>query len=131
MRISDWSSDVCSSDLEEIEKFGLRRYQPEGEIFLYRPCSSAIASTGYLCRTTIMEFLVMNDELRRALMRHAGMSEIAQIARQSGMRTMYEDGIVKAPAGEQTVEDHIVLTEAAGCRPYAPRHPQHAARRPT
>src|SRR3546814_4129215 len=26
---------------EEIEKFGLRRYQPEGEIFLYRPSSSA------------------------------------------------------------------------------------------
>src|SRR3546814_12152626 len=49
---------------EEIEKFGLRRYQPEGEIFLYRPCSSAIASTGYLGRTTTLEFLVMNDELR-------------------------------------------------------------------
>src|SRR3546814_20548574 len=100
MRISDWSSDVCSSDLEEIEKFGLRRYQPEGEIFLYRPCSSAIASTGYLGRPTIMEFLVMNDELRRAVMRHAGMGELEQIARQSGMRTLYEDGIVKALAGE-------------------------------
>ena len=35
-------------------------------IYLYRPKPSALAPTGYLGRTTIMEFLVMNDELRRA-----------------------------------------------------------------
>ncbi|HBS61491.1 MAG TPA: type II secretion system protein GspE, partial [Stenotrophomonas sp.] len=81
---------------EEIEKFGLRRLQPQGEIFLYRAQPSAAAPTGYLGRTTIMEFLVMNDELRRAVMRRAGMGEIEQIARAAGMRTMYEDGLSKA-----------------------------------
>jgi general secretion pathway protein E len=98
---------------EEIEKFSLRRYQPEGEIFLYRPRGSALAPTGYLGRTTIMEFLVMNDDLRRAVMRHAGMGEIEQIARQGGMRTMYEDGIVKALAGETTIEEVLRVTEDA------------------
>jgi len=98
---------------EEIEKFNLRRYQPEGEIHLYRPRGSALAPTGYLGRTTIMEFLVMNDELRRAVMRHAGMGEIEQIARQHGMRTMYEDGIVKALAGETTIEEVLRVTEDA------------------
>jgi len=96
---------------EEIERFGLRRHQPEGEIFLYRPRGSAIAPTGYLGRTTILEFLVMNDELRRAVMRHAGMGELEQIARQSGMRTMYEDGILKALAGETTIEEVLRVTE--------------------
>lgn len=96
---------------EEIEKFGLRRYQPEGEIFLYRPRASAAAPTGYLGRTTIMEFLVMNDEIRRAVMRHAGMGEIEQLARESGMRTMYEDGIAKALAGETTIEEVLRVTE--------------------
>ena len=98
---------------EEIEKFGLRRFQPQGEIFLYRPRGSAIAPTGYLGRTTIMEFLVMNDELRRAVMRHAGMGELEQIARQSGMRTMYEDGIAKALAGVTTIEEVLRVTEEA------------------
>ncbi|GAB3379002.1 type II secretion system ATPase GspE [Lysobacter fragariae] len=98
---------------EEIEKFGLRKYQPQGEIFLYRPRGSALAPTGYLGRTTIMEFLVMNDELRRAVMRHAGMGEIEQIARQAGMRTMYEDGIAKALAGETTIEEVLRVTEDA------------------
>lgn len=98
---------------EEIEKFSLRRYQPQGEIFLYRPRGSAIAPTGYLGRTTIMEFLVMNDELRRAVMRHAGMGEIEQLARQSGMRTMYEDGIAKALMGVTTIEEVLRVTEDA------------------
>src|SRR5690606_171348 len=98
---------------EEIEKFGLRRYQPEGEIFLYRPRGSALASTGYLGRTTIMEFLVMNDELRRAVMRHAGMGELEQLARKHGMRTMYEDGIAKALAGVTTIEEVLRVTEDA------------------
>jgi general secretion pathway protein E len=98
---------------EEIEKFGLRRLQPEGEIFLYRPRGSELAPTGYLGRTTILEFLVMNDELRRAVMRHAGMGELEQLARQHGMRTMYEDGIAKALAGVTTIEEVLRVTEDA------------------
>src|SRR5690606_34636288 len=90
---------------EEIEKFGLRRYQPHGDIFLYRPRPSALSPTGYLGRTTILEFLVMDDELRRAVMRHAGMGEIKWLARAAGMRTMYEDGIDKARAGETSIDE--------------------------
>ena len=98
---------------EEIEKFNLRRYQPEGEIFLYHPRASAIAPTGYLGRTTIMEFLVMNDDIRRGVMRHAGMGELEQLAREAGMRTMYEDGIIKALAGMTTIEEVLRVTEDA------------------
>jgi len=98
---------------EEIEKFGLRRYQHEGDIYLYRPRGSALAPTGYHGRTTIMEFLVMDDELRRAVMRHAGMGELEQLAKQAGMRTMYEDGIVKAMAGLTTIEEVLRVTEDA------------------
>ena len=98
---------------EEIERFGLRRFQPEGEIALYRPKPSALAPTGYLGRTTIVEFLVMDDELRRAVMRHAGMGEIERLARDAGMRTMYEDGILKALRGETTIEEVLRVTEDA------------------
>ncbi|WP_369349182.1 type II secretion system ATPase GspE [Stenotrophomonas sp. JAG2] len=96
---------------EEVEKFGLRRLQPEGEIFLYRAQPSAIAPTGYLGRTTIVEFLVMNDALRSAVMRRAGMGEIEQIARAAGMRTMYEDGLSKALQGHTTLEEVLRVTE--------------------
>ncbi|WP_255323098.1 type II secretion system ATPase GspE [Lysobacter sp. K5869] len=112
-RLEPTHAEKYPASPEEIEKFSLRRYQPEGEICLYRPRGSAIAPSGYHGRTTIMEFLVMNDELRRAVMRHAGMGEIEQIARQAGMRTMYEDGIVKALAGLTTIEEVLRVTEDA------------------
>jgi len=95
---------------EEIARFDLRRFQPEGRIELYRAQPSELAPTGYLGRTTIMELLVMNDALRRAVMRHAGLGEIEQIAREAGMRTMYEDGIAKALAGVTTLEEVLRVT---------------------
>lgn len=112
-RLEPTHAEPYRASPEEIEKFGLRRFQPEGEIVLYRPRPSAAAPTGYLGRTTIIEFLVMNDELRRAVMRHAGMGEIEEIARASGMQTMYEDGIAKALAGQTTIEEVLRVTEEA------------------
>ncbi|MGY1521244.1 type II secretion system ATPase GspE [Luteimonas sp. A482] len=112
-RLEPTHAEKYAASPEEIDKFGLRRFQPEGEVFLYRPRGSAIAPTGYLGRTTIVEFMVMNDELRRAVMRHAGMGELEQIARQHGMRTMYEDGLAKALAGVTTLEEVLRVTEEA------------------
>ncbi|UYK84269.1 type II secretion system ATPase GspE [Xanthomonas sacchari] len=110
-RLEPTHAERYAASPEEIEKFELRRLQPEGEIFLYRPRPSAIAPTGYVGRTTIMEFLVMNDVLRRAVMRHAGMGEIEQLAREAGMRTMYEDGLAKALSGQTTIEEVLRVTE--------------------
>ena len=112
-RLEPTHAERYEASPEEIEKFGLRRWQPEGTIHLYRPRGSALAPTGYLGRTTIMEFLVMNDEIRRAVMRHAGMGELEQLAKEAGMRTMYEDGIAKALAGLTTIEEVLRVTEDA------------------
>ena len=98
---------------EVIEEFGLRRFQPTGPIHLYRPKPSLLSPTGYLGRTTIMEFLVMNDGLRRLVMQRAGMGEIEESARQFGMRTMYEDGLLKAMQGQTTIEEVLRVTQEA------------------
>jgi len=112
-RLESTHAERYPASPEEIERFDLRRHQPHGEIFLYRPKPSALSPTGYLGRTTIMEFLVMDDSLRRAVMRHAGMGELEQLARQAGMRTMYEDGVAKALAGQTTLEEVLRVTEEA------------------
>ena len=96
---------------EVVEQFGLRRFQPSGTIYLYRPKPSALAPTGYLGRSTIMEFLVMSDDLRRRIMQHAGMGELETAARAGGMRTMFEDGLVKAMQGITTIEEVLRVTE--------------------
>ena len=53
------------------------------------------------------------DGLRRAVMRHAGMGELEKLAREAGMRTMYEDGIGKALQGLTTIEEVLRVTEDA------------------
>lgn len=90
---------------EVVEEFNLRRFQPEGAVKLYKPVGSALTPTGYLGRTTIMEFLVMADPLRRLVMQHADMGKIELAARELGMRTMFEDGLVKAMHGVTTIEE--------------------------
>jgi len=96
---------------EVVEEFGLRRYQPEGKIQLYKPMASPISATGYHGRTTIMEFLVMSDPLRRLVMQHADMGKIEDLAREEGMRTMYEDGLVKSLSGVTTIEEVMRVTQ--------------------
>ncbi len=112
-RLEPTHAEAYPASPEEIEKFDLRRFQPDGEILLYRPRPSALSPTGYLGRTTITELLVMDDALRRAVMRHAGMDELERIAREAGMATMYECGIAKALRGETTIEEVLRVTEDA------------------
>ena len=96
---------------EVIEQFKLRRYTDADPIRLFKPGPSSLTPTGYLGRTTIMEFLVMNDAIRRLVMKHAGEGEIEAAAREAGMRTMYEDGLVKSLAGLTTIEEVLRVTQ--------------------
>jgi len=112
-RLEPTHAQIHAAMPEVVEEFGLRRYSSADPIRLFKPMPSALTPTGYLGRSTIMEFLVMDDELRRAVMRHAGMGELEQLARKAGMHTMYEDGIGKALAGVTTIEEVLRVTEDA------------------
>jgi general secretion pathway protein E len=96
---------------EVVEEYGLRRFTDADPVMLYKPGASPLTSTGYLGRTTIMEFLMMSDPIRRLVMQHAGMGEIEEAARAEGMRTMYEDGLVKALDGVTTLEEVLRVTQ--------------------
>jgi general secretion pathway protein E len=58
-----------------------------------------------------MEFLPMNETLRRLVMQHADERYIEQQARAQGMRSMYEDGLAKAVAGVTTLEEVLRVTQ--------------------
>ncbi|KRG76018.1 general secretion pathway protein GspE [Stenotrophomonas ginsengisoli] len=110
-RLDPASAQRYPATAEQIARFDLRRLQPQGEIFLWKAQPSAGNATGYSGRTTIVEFLVMNDALRAAIMRRAGMGELEQVARDAGMRTMFEDGLLKALRGQTTIEEVLRVTE--------------------
>jgi general secretion pathway protein E len=95
---------------EVVKEFNLESFTEERPVKLYKPGSSIANPTGYFGRTTIMEFLVMSDSIRRQIMQHAGMGDIEQQARTEGMRTMYEDGLVKSLQGHTTIEEVLRVT---------------------
>jgi general secretion pathway protein E len=96
---------------EVVEQFRLRRFTQDDPIRLFKPGPSTVTPTGYHGRTTIMEFLVMSDPIRRLVMQHATAGEIENLARSEGMRTMYEDGLVKSLLGTTTIEEVLRVTQ--------------------
>jgi general secretion pathway protein E len=97
---------------EVVKEYNLDSFTDERPIKLYKPGSSLANPTGYFGRTTIMEFLVMSDAIRRQIMQHAGMGDLEQQARTEGMRTMFEDGLVKSLQGQTTIEEVLRVTSA-------------------
>ncbi len=99
--------------LPEIEQeLGLRQYQPEGELRLWhaRGCQ-ACGHTGYKGRSAIHEFLVMDDDVRRLVLKREDAGVLQAQARRAGMRTMYEDGLSKALRGVTTLEEVLRVAE--------------------
>jgi len=83
--------------------------QPDlANITLYRPGTSEQNPFGYQGRVVIMEQLIVNEGIQ-ALIRtdaqHLDAGLILQTAKQQGMVTMVQDGILKALRGETTIEE--------------------------
>jgi general secretion pathway protein E len=98
---------------EMIDELGLKRFTDADPIQLYHPGSSEACPTGYRGRTGIHEILILNEEIRRMVMKHATSSEIEEQSRRNGMRTMYEDGLIKALQGVTSAEEILRVTQEA------------------
>ena len=65
----------------------------------------ACANTGYSGRIAVFEVVAINDEMRDAILEHAHMSTLLEVARRQGFQTLIEDGLLKAREGTTTVEE--------------------------
>lgn len=63
--------------------------------------------TGYRGRSGIFEILDMNEQMRRAISARAPEAELHRLAAEAGMKTLAEQGRVRARRGETTVEEFV------------------------
>ncbi len=108
---------LCRQEARDAVPTRIKRYIPEGAV-LYRSVGCPdCAMTGYRGRFSIVEVLTMNPEIERRIGAGATADKIAEAARHSGMKSLWESGLVHVLNGETT---------HGGA---APRH-RRAARRP-
>ena len=107
-RVSYLASDAL------IDELSLQRLADGSEITLYRPggCEQC-EGTGYRGRSTVMETMVMDDELSRAVLSHGDATSLRQIARERGVMSMHENGLRKALSGVTSVEEVARVTRDA------------------
>jgi type II secretory ATPase GspE/PulE/Tfp pilus assembly ATPase PilB-like protein len=63
------------------------------------------ANTGYRGRIGIFEMLIMSDDIKKLLVKNAGINDIRDLAVHEGMLTMKRDGLIKVREGITTLEE--------------------------
>jgi len=97
---------------EAIEKAGgVARLPAEAKWMAGRGCG-VCRQSGCKGRIAIHELLIVNDEIRELISRRAPEHAIRKAARIAGMRTLLEDGILKAAQGLATLEDVVRVVAA-------------------
>jgi type IV pilus assembly protein PilB len=104
---------ICPNCKEEVkdaerifEQMKLRPPDPSLPMRLFRGAGCLECKrTGYKGRVGISELMVLDERFHDPILRRAGAHEYLRLAREKGMRTMFEDGLVKAMQGTTTVEE--------------------------
>jgi len=96
---------------EVVEEKGLSRFLKNGELTLYQAkgCKEC-GGIGYSGRLAIIEFLVMNDALRKMVMEHKESGLIQEEAVKGGMLSIYQDGLAKVAKGQTTLDEVLRVT---------------------
>lgn len=69
-------------------------------------------STGYQGRVGIFELLLMNEEIRDMVLRNISSTQLRVSAREMGMRTLREDGMLKVINGVTTLSEVLRVSQA-------------------
>ena len=96
---------------EVVKSMGLDKLIKQDEYAFYKPVSSENNLTGYSGRMSILEFLEMSDPIRRMIMNHATAGEIQKQACKEGMRSIYEDGLLKCLDGKTSYEEILRVSQ--------------------
>jgi type IV pilus assembly protein PilB len=81
------------------------------KIPFYKPKPSNDCADGYMDRIGIHEVLKITEPIKNLIMASATSDEIEKQAKKEGMRTMLEDGIIKAAQGITTIEEVLRVTK--------------------
>jgi len=112
---------ICGKCKEEIQpteemlmELGLLPTDVKNKKFCWgRGCPNC-NGTGYRGRQAIFEIMLMNERVKQLVMGHASTEQIRHVAREQGMRTLRESGLLAIFDGHTTIEEVVRETLFAG-----------------
>ena len=95
----------------EIRGMGLTSERLKGATFYRGTGCAACKNTGYRGRIGIFELMTVNEEMQKMIYQKVPSTEIRKVARQNGMKTLREDGILKVLSGATTFDEVMKATQ--------------------
>jgi type IV pilus assembly protein PilB len=94
----------------ELEASGLSEDKLKGATLFRGTGCRACNNTGYRGRVGIFELMTVNEEIQKLVYERVPSTEIRKLARQMGMKTLREDGMLKVLSGMTTLEEVMRIT---------------------
>jgi general secretion pathway protein E len=101
--------DTSKMNQQELDLLGIGRDTP---LYRGRGCEKC-TYTGYYGRQGVFELLVVDEEIRRMILKNADASETRETARRLGMKTLLEDGLEKVRSGMTTLSEVLRVIQEA------------------
>ena len=109
-KICEFCKEEYTPDPEILSDLGIKPEAIAGKKFYRGAGCVKCNNSGYKGRSGIFELLILNDKIRALVIEKAHTALIKDAAKESGMKTLLEDGIEKVFLGITTLEE--VLKEA-------------------
>ncbi len=106
-RICENCKEEFTPTEEMLMEMDLRPEDVKGKVFMYGKGCDYCNNTGYKGRMGLYEFMVMADDLRDLIMKHASTNILRNAARKKGMRTLRESGQLAVFEGHTSLDEVV------------------------
>jgi len=104
--------EVYVPDSETLANLGLKQSAVSNNTFYRRKGCNLCMQTGFRGRTAIFEILIVEDNLKKLILKTSDSNQISEMAIKQGMITLQQDGIKKVLAGLTTAEEVLRVTRS-------------------
>jgi type IV pilus assembly protein PilB len=92
---------------EMLMEIGLAPNDVKGKKFCFGKGCTTCNNTGYKGRMAIFEMMLLTDRVKELIMKSASTEQLRHIAREQGMRTLRESGLLGIFDGHTTIEEVV------------------------
>jgi type IV pilus assembly protein PilB len=97
-----------------LESAGIRREIAEKAHFMKGKGCGNCQRSGYRGRIGIYELLLMKSKIRELAFQGCSTQELRKVAMANGMKTLYQDGMIKAMKGITSIEEVFRVAKRTG-----------------